>query len=404
MEDKKLKIGIWSRILYGILGAVMNLIIRLLAGFRLKTDPEVKEWKRSKKSFVILCAHHSEADAVVMLAATFPRYARFVVGAQQLYKGFKGKILRQLQVISKKQFTPDIKAIKEMIRTVKAGYILGMMPEGRVSMDGTSNPIDDSTAKLLKKLGVPVAVLKPHGTYFLIDPYGGFKVHLGKIGGDLKCLFDEEEIKELPGEEIMDRLNEAISFNAFEETRGTGRKYGSKNKPWMNRISNILYRCPKCGKLYTMDDDGRKLFCTSCGMTMGVTREMFFIPEEEGLPDNPADWNKGQLEFEHGFWSDPSASIGSGVRKSVMELGKDIDFGPVGERDGKIILSREGLNYEDPEETLDVPLASLPGVSADYSKGFIVLYQGDLIRRFYLDDRRMTARFVNSLMVLKGLK
>ena len=75
-----------------------------------------------------------------------------------------------------------------------------------------------------------------------------------------------------------------------------------------------------------------------------------------------------------------------------------------GDRTGKIVLSREGRHYEDPEETLDVPLASLPGISADYSKGFIVLYQGDLIRRFYLDDRRMTARFVNSLMVLKGLK
>ena len=56
-------------------------------------------------------------------------------------------------VIPKKQFTPDISAVKEMMMTVKKGDALAMMPEGRVSLDGTPSPIDISTAKLIKKLG-----------------------------------------------------------------------------------------------------------------------------------------------------------------------------------------------------------------------------------------------------------
>ncbi|MBQ6014357.1 MAG: hypothetical protein IJL27_09980, partial [Firmicutes bacterium] len=64
-------------------------------------------------------------------------------------------------------------------------------------------------------------------------------------------------------------------------------------------------------------------------------------------------------------------------------------------------LDREGLHYEDPEESFDVKLSILPGVSADYRDGYIAYYEGDLIRRFYFDDRRLSARFMNSLMVLK---
>jgi len=48
-----------------------------------------------------------------------------------------------------------------------------------------------------------------------------------------------------------------------------------------------------------------------------------------------------------------------------------------------------------------VKLSILPGVSADYRDGYIAYYEGDLIRRFYFEDRRLSARFMNSLMVLK---
>ena len=159
--------------------------------------------EKIRESFVILSAHPSEVDALVMLFACFPRYARFVVAAQQLYQGTKGKLLRALHVVPKKQFTPDIKSIIEMIRTVKSGFILGMMPEGRVSMDSTENPIDDSTAKLIKKLGVPVAVLKPYGTYFVKPPFKSKGIIRGKAGGELKALYDTEDLAKMPDDEVI---------------------------------------------------------------------------------------------------------------------------------------------------------------------------------------------------------
>ena len=403
-NDNSVKISFWSKLLYYFITVVLWIASAIVLGFRLRTDKKVKEWKRSKKSFIILSAHPSEVDAIVMLFACFPRYARFVVAAQQLYKGFQGKGLRALQVIPKKQFIPDIKAIKEMMRTVKSGLILGMMPEGRVSMDSTENPMEDSTAKLIKKLGVPVAVLIPHGTYFVKPPYRYKGVTVGKISGELKALFDDEDIRSLSNEEIMEGLRSALSYNISEELRGSGYTYGSKSKPAMHNVSKLFYRCPKCGRFYTVSDENGVLHCSGCGMTMDLTKEMFFVSDDKSLPDNIAAWNKTQLEYEHGYWKDPDARFESRTRKSMMELGKDVDFAFVENCDGVLSLDHEGMHYKDPYETIDVPLSIIPGVSGDYENSFICFYQEDYIRRFYLEDPRMVARFINSLMVLKGLK
>ncbi len=403
-NEKTVKVGFGSKLLYYFLTVVLWIAAKLLLGFKLSTDEKVKEWKRSGKSFVILSAHPSEVDALVMLFACFPRYARFVVAAQQLYQGTKGKLLRALHVVPKKQFTPDIKSIIEMIRTVKSGFILGMMPEGRVSMDSTENPIDDSTAKLIKKLGVPVAVLKPYGTYFVKPPFKSKGIIRGKAGGELKALYDTEDLAKMPDDEVIKGLKEALSYNISEELRGSGHRYGSRNKPYMKNVSNLFYRCPACGSMYTVTDDGRKLSCSSCNMEMDLTREMFFKCSDGLLPDNIASWNKMQLEFEHEYWQDPGASFSIKVRKAVMEIGKDTEFLFPDNEGGTLSLDASGLHYEDADERIDIALPLLPGVSGDYENSFITLYREDIIRRFYTDNVKTVARFINSLMVLKDWK
>ena len=403
-------------VIFLILGFLANLLGRLLFGLELEIDPKVREWKKREGGFIVLCAHPSEMDAVVLIAALFPRFSRFVVGAQQLYKGWQGVMLRSLKVIPKRQFTPDMSSVKEMIKTVRDGDVLAMMPEGRVSLDGTSSPIDPSTAKLLQKLACPTAVMVPRGTYFVKPSYNYGGLIRGRIGGRLTPLFDEEEAKSLTIGEIMERLTAALSYDASRELQGSGRTYGSRKKAPMEKVSNLFYLCPSCGKLYTVGDEGGEVFCSSCGMKVFAGRDMFLHESGEaaascsyeadadgmlknGLPGSIPAWNRIQLDHERSFWEDPGASLDLSVRKKTMVIGKEADYT---ERcGGTLRLDREGLHYEDPEESFDVKLSILPGVSADYRDGYIAYYEGDLIRRFYFDDRRLSARFMNSLMVLK---
>ena len=171
----------------------------------------------------------------------------------------------------------------------------------------------------------------------------------------------------------------------------------------MHGVSNLFYRCPVCGKLYTVSQDDRHLFCKECGMKAEISREMFFTSEDTKVPDNIAAWNETQIYFEHEFWKDSDAKISAKTKKSLMVLGQDEDFA-FSDLDGMLSLDALGLHYKDSEETINVPIDALPGFSADYEFGFIVYYKDETIYRFYLEDVRMCARFINSLMVLKNLK
>ena len=387
--------------LYRLTAAIIKFLLKLLFGFKLNIDETVQSWKKEKRPFVILSAHPSELDATVLLSAAYPNNARFVTGAQQLYKGLQGRILRMLKIIPKRQFVADITAVKEMMRAVKDGCILGMMPEGRLSLDGTDNPIDISTAKLIKKLGVPVAFLIPRGTFWIKPSYyWSTLITPGRISADMFCIFTAEELKELSNEEVLARLNEACTYNESEALRGSGKTFGKKNKPYMEKCSNIFYRCAKCGEFYTMEDDGRKLRCTACGLEMNITREMFFECEDKSLPDNVAAWNKNQLEYEKAFWENPDAEIHFTVWKDMLILKKETEFTRMGQ--GELSLSHKGFSYKDDAEEIDVALVNLLGVAADYKLSRVTYYQGDEIRRFEFSDRHCAAQFVNALMTLKA--
>lgn len=387
------------RIAFAVVAFIVKIAAGLLLKMRIETDDTVKAWKKGKDGFVTLCAHPSEFDAAVLLAASFPRYTRFVAGAQQLYKpGLQSKLLRMLGVIPKKQFTSDIASIKEMMATVKGGDVLAMMPEGRVSTDGTPGPIDIATAKLIKKMGVAVAGLIPHGTFFVKPSYNYSGLIRGRVSGEMKAILSAEEAAVCSPEEICRKIAEALEYNASEELRGSGRTYAAVDGAYMKGVSNLFYLCPKCGELLTVSDAGSVISCSACGIRLKALPTMF-LEGEAGMPDTVAGWNKLQKEFERKFWAEEGACLEFHVRKDTMVLKTETEYTEKG--DGLLNLSAEGLAYTDSEESFSVPLAAVPGVSVDYQFGHIVFYQGDLMRRFTFGDKRLAARFINSLMVLK---
>lgn len=405
MKDRK---DIGKRIAFFILSLVVRIVCGIWMKLIIVKDDSVRRWQKSKEPLLILCAHPSEMDAAVLLAASFPRYTRFVAGALQLCKpGMQSKLLRMIGVIPKKQFIPDISAVREMMLTVKNGDALAMMPEGRVSTDGTPSPIDISTAKLIKKLGANVAVLIPHGTYFVKPPYNYSGMIPGKMSGELKGLLSAESIEEKSADEILALLTSALAYDASEELRTSGNTYGKKDSVPMEGVSNLFYRCPSCGSLFTVSDRDGIISCEKCGLNLQAERNMFMACRVPGadktavIPDTVAGWNSLQKEWEKEFWSDPDAELILPVRKDTMILKEETEYTIRG--NGTLRLSSAGLEYSDDEESFCVPLSSVPGVSADYKYGHIVFYQGDLMRRFVFSDKRLTVRFVNSLMTLKSL-
>jgi len=399
MDKKDKQVALGKRFALSVVSLAFIVSLKTYCKFKCNTDDEVQKWKNEDEGFIVLSEHPAKLDAAVLAASVYPRYARFVTGAMHLNSAFQGKVLRYVGVIPKKQFMPDIKAIKEMMNTVKQGHILAFMPEGRISMDGTQNFIDISTAKLIKTLGCKVAVLIPHGSYFVKPPYRYDNIIPGPVSSDLKVGLTKEEVQSLSAEEILAKIQQLMAYDTIKDLRERGSKFGNKSNPCMKDVSKLLYRCPSCGKLYTIQDDGSKLWCSDCNMTMGLGTDPFFITEDEKLPSDITAWNKEQLEFEREYWNTENQTLSFKCLKGVIVLGgKSNDFED--KLEGIMTLSKDGLKYVDDEESLEVPIAQLPAMVADYQKGYVVYYNGNLIRRFKFDDIRMTPRVVNSLAIL----
>ena len=388
---------------YFFVAIVIKIALRVVLGYRIKADEAVKKLKRGKDPFVVLSAHPSELDAAPLLAALYPRYGRIVAGAQQVCKGAQGRLFRMMNVIPKKQFVPDLNAVREMLQTVKDGHVLAFMPEGRVSMDGLPSPIDPSCAKLVKKLRVPVVGFIAHGTYFVKPPYDYNGIHCGRIGSELKLIATAEEAAALSIPELEAKIDAALAYDASEELRNglaDRRGYGPRRAPYMKQISRLLYACPVCGAEYSIADADSRVFCTACGAGAKLSRRMLFEPDTEpALPADLSAWSRFQKELEERRVKDPDFRLVYPVRKAMKLLTEDTPFAPRCE--GTLTLDREKLRYEDAEESLEVPVKSLPGLSADYMDGSVILYRDEVMRRFYLPDPRDVSRIMNALMALR---
>ncbi len=86
-------------------------------------------------------------------------------GVQRVFPLALAFIFRLLQIIPKKNFTPDIYTIKEIARILRSGGRVILFPEGMSSSAAGTSQAPSAAAKLLKHFGVPVYVSKISGGY-----------------------------------------------------------------------------------------------------------------------------------------------------------------------------------------------------------------------------------------------
>ena len=121
--------------------------------------------EKVKYPCVILSNHQSAFDVYFVTTLFEKRRISFILNKYYYHKKFNSRVLHSCGIIPKKLFSPDIDTIKQSIRSIKNGYSLFMCPEGRLGLDGTDYPITKETSKFVKKLGVPVVLVKINGAY-----------------------------------------------------------------------------------------------------------------------------------------------------------------------------------------------------------------------------------------------
>ena len=352
------------------------------------------EIKGKKGPFVIIANHQAALDFVNLIGAS-QRLMTFVV-SDSFYNTLPVKgVMTKIKVIPKQQFQTTVTDLKKMKNVIDQGKILVIYPAGLMCEDGVSTPIPDATYKFLKWLGVDVYMARTQGTYFVTPKWSSIK-RKGRTYLDIYKLFDKDELKSLPEEEVRVRTREALLFDAYREQETLKIKY--KNGSNVEGLENVLYMCPHCKQEFTIKAEGNRIYCTECGYEQ-VSDDYGFLHNEKGIGEEiryVSDWAKWIYETERERVKNgeiETLKCNTGVEMIDFDRRK---FVPVFE--AVLTLDKDKftlLDKNSPEiEPIEVPIATFASLPFKPGK-YIEIQKGPDIYRLTLEKGAEAMKYVN---------
>ncbi len=218
--------------------------------------------KGLKPPFLVFGTHHAFMDFYVTPLALFPYRANYVSELEG-FEYFGEWKYRQIGCLGTRKFISDLALVKNIKRVLDRKGILVLYPEARYANVGTSSEIPESVGRMAKGYGVPVVAINMHGNY-LQSPIWNLKKRRGvKLEAEITGLFTADEVKNATADEINEKLGEYLSYNEY--------KWQLDNKmkiTYPDRAKGLhlpLYRCCKCNTDFSMNSEGKELFCEHCG-------------------------------------------------------------------------------------------------------------------------------------------
>ncbi|MDO4565824.1 MAG: lysophospholipid acyltransferase family protein [Oscillospiraceae bacterium] len=245
---------------------------------------------------LVLSNHESNRDFLICAAALYPLRLNFMVSTYFFHHRLLSWLLRLMGCIPKRQYLPDAAAVKSVMKAAARGARVCIFPEGQVCFSGQSSDIDLSTAKLAKRLGLPLIIHSIRGNYLTAPKWARGKQYRGRIESRTEILYGAEELRSLPLETVARGIKEALSYDEFVWQRETMAAFKPERRETAG-LETILYRCPACGSDLAMLARGESLVCERCGYEVSFN-EYGFFKAHEGAPvfDSVSEWYRFELE------------------------------------------------------------------------------------------------------------
>lgn len=372
--------------IYRVLGGVWRLLFEKKYGveYEYLADP-----RKDKGAHIVVSNHASRADYIFTGLPLLPNTYNFVAGHNEFYRSHLAGVFGLLQVIPKKNFTPDIYTIKEVKRVLQSGGRVVIFPEGMSSISGANQSVAIGTGKFIKHFGVPVYYTKIRGGY-LTSPKYNLKDRYGKVKVTIGQMFTKEELETLTPEEIEARLNEQLYHDDY--AWNLQEKIPFKNDGNLAKdLGTLLYYCPKCGKEHTMLGEGNKFYCTECGngATIDDTYAMTPLDDRCVIPKTQTEWfdlqrRRAKIKVQApDFELKEEVELGNLPKYELLKDQKTSEI--VGK--GIITLNHDGFTYEGTKNgepfSFHLSTAEVPtyGMCTDVSR-FYTFYKGEFME-FY---------------------
>ena len=358
---------------------------------------------KEKGPFILISNHASRVEYQFTAPVCLPKRLNYVVGYNEFFRFPLSVVVKLMQVIPKKNFTPDIYAVQQIRRIIKSGGNVCIMPEGISSITGMAQPIIPGGAKMLKKLGVPVYYTKISGAYLTYTKHC-LDERPGKVDVVVDQMFTAEQLKTLSVEEIEDTVNKLLAhddyiWNKQEQVHFKGKGQMAKS------LDSLLYLCPKCGAMHQMKTNGNTMTCQACGNTVQLDECYNLSPvgKDSQCPALVTDWTLLERQRARQDVQDPNFTFSENVKVGTLpkyHLLKHADTSEIN-GEGVLTLNHEGLWFKGTKEGqpfefhLPTELVFTYGMCTDITRfytfvngEFIEFYptRNDVLRWFHLTE------------------
>jgi 1-acyl-sn-glycerol-3-phosphate acyltransferase len=303
MWMKKKSIKRPSALIYLPLVGLANLYTRFVKKHRFFGKEQLKGLEG--EPLLIIGNHTSFYDFLYMARIMYPHRINFIVAAK--YFRFPGlaQILGLARAIPKNLFSADIRTVSRSVSIIKQGGIVGIYPEGQISLGGITLPLPEGIGKLVKHLGVTVVAVKTYGGGF-VDPPWSRSHRRGIVESHVTVVLTKAQLHDMNSDQVDDAMKEALAANPYQWQKANGYQY--KGKDLTGGITNILYVCPNCHAEFDLVASGDLLRCSKCGMEARMSGSgHFFWNNTKAYFDHIAQWYQWEHEYEKDrILADPS--------------------------------------------------------------------------------------------------
>lgn len=306
----------------------------------------VKRPQEEKDSFVFIANHASRNDYLFTAPVCYPKKLNFVVGYNEFFRFPLNILFKFMQVIPKKNFTPDFYTMKQILSVIKQGGNICIMPEGMSSITGMGQPVIPGGAKMLKKLGKPVYYSKISGAYMTYTKHC-LDERKGRVEVVVDRMFTAEDMKNLTIEQIADTMNRLLAHDDYIWNKEAQVEFGKKDNMAKN-LETLLYLCPKCGEMHQMETEGNRMRCKACGNEIEIDRKYNLSAVGDSVcPELVSDWTIMEREKAAEDVRQPGFSYEGRVKVGLLPDYKALtgDTTSIISGEGKLRLDEEGLHF-----------------------------------------------------------
>ena len=393
-QKEKNRVGKFNPFVYGFAGNMLYTYVRSKVKIKLKSNVD-----KIEEPSIVLCNHGAFYDFAYAGKILMKHKPHFVVARMYFHHKILKYVLESTGAFPKSMFTNDVESLRNCIKVISNKQVLAMMPEARLSTVGKFEGVQESTYKFIKKMAVPVYVIKINGSY-LAKPKWADKIRKGSyVEAELNQVYSTEELKEDSLEDIKQKIDTALDYNEWEWLATHPEiKYRTKNIA--KGLENVLCICPKCGEKYTFDSDKNILTCCKCGLNVELDNRYQLNGVDFKNIAEWYDWQQNQIKSQ--IESDDNFCLRADVE--LRHLSKDGKSFTRHAGKGTCIFDKSGLRYvgTDGDKDIDKLFAIESGARVLFGSGEdFEIYENEELYYFVPENKKMCVEWYIVSEILK---